>query len=87
LLLIDVVANDPICSAAAGRWGGLPFAVTTSPTKMDSYATPANAPGLWDSFGLSKYTFGSGSFSQNVRGRWYADICVEVRLLWASILA
>ena len=34
--------------------------------------------GLWDSFGLSKYTFGSGSFSQDARGRWYANICVEV---------
>ena len=34
--------------------------------------------GLWDSFGLSEYTFGSGSFSQDARGRWYANICVEV---------
>jgi len=34
--------------------------------------------GLWDSFGLSQYNIGSGSFSQDPRGRWYANICVEV---------
>lgn len=32
---------------------------------------------LWDSFGLSKYKLGSGSFSEDARGRWYANICVE----------
>ena len=32
---------------------------------------------LWDSFGLSNYKLGSGSFSQDARGRWYANICVE----------
>jgi len=26
--------------------------------------------GVWDSFGLSKYKLGSGSFSQDARGRW-----------------
>jgi putative transposase len=34
---------------------------------------------LWDSFGLSQYKIGSGSFSQDARGRWYANICVEVK--------
>ena len=34
--------------------------------------------GLWDSYGLSQYKLGSGSFSQDARGRWYANICVEV---------
>lgn len=33
--------------------------------------------GLWDSFGLSNYRLGSGNFSQDARGRWYANICVE----------
>ena len=33
--------------------------------------------GAWDSFGLSQYKLGSGSFSQDARGRWYANICVE----------
>lgn len=34
--------------------------------------------GLWDSYGLDQYKLGSGSFSQDTRGRWYANICVEV---------
>jgi putative transposase len=34
--------------------------------------------GLWDSYGLSQYKLGSGNFSQDARGRWYANICVEV---------
>ena len=34
--------------------------------------------GLWDSYGLHQYKLGSGSFSQDARGRWYANICVEV---------
>jgi IS605 OrfB family transposase len=33
--------------------------------------------GLWDSYGLNQYRLGSGSFSQDARGRWYANICVE----------
>lgn len=32
---------------------------------------------FWDSYGLSKYKLGSGNFSQDNRGRWYANICVE----------
>lgn len=33
--------------------------------------------GLWDSYGLAGYKLRSGSFSQDARGRWYANICVE----------
>lgn len=33
--------------------------------------------GMWDSYGLSDYELRSGSFSQDARGRWYANICVE----------
>lgn len=40
--------------------------------------------GLWDSFGLSKYKLGSGSFSQDARGRWYANISVEVAVVQAT---
>lgn len=32
----------------------------------------------WDSYGLSKYDFRSGSFSQDARGRWYFNIVVHV---------
>ena len=32
----------------------------------------------WDSYGLSQYSFRSGSFSQDARGRWYFNIVVQV---------
>lgn len=33
---------------------------------------------VWDSYGLSAYKFRAGSFSEDSRGRWYFNICVEV---------
>jgi putative transposase len=35
---------------------------------------------IWDSYGLSRYKFKSGSFSEDSRGRWYFNIAVEVAL-------
>jgi len=34
--------------------------------------------GLWDSYGLSQYDLGAGSFSEDARGRWYANITVKI---------
>jgi putative transposase len=36
--------------------------------------------GLWDSYGLSRYERGSGSFNEDSRGRWYVNIAVKVQL-------
>jgi putative transposase len=33
---------------------------------------------LWDSYGLADYQLRSGTFSQDARGRWYANLCVDV---------
>lgn len=33
---------------------------------------------VWDSYGLSKFEFRSGSFSEDARGRWYFNVVVEV---------
>lgn len=33
---------------------------------------------LWDSYGLSQYALRSGSFTEDSRGRWYLNICVQV---------
>jgi len=33
---------------------------------------------VWDSYGLSKYKFKSGSFNEDARGRWYFNVIVEV---------
>ena len=34
---------------------------------------------LWDSYGLSSFELGAGSFSEDARGRWYLNISVKVR--------
>ena len=36
--------------------------------------------GVWDSYGLSDYTFKSGSFNEDTRGRWYFNVVVEVEV-------
>ena len=36
--------------------------------------------GLWDSYDLSKYDLGTGSFSQDARGRWYFNVTVKVEI-------
>lgn len=32
---------------------------------------------VWDSYGLSQYTFRAGSFNEDSRGRWYFNVVVE----------
>ena len=34
---------------------------------------------LWDSYGLSQYELGTGSFSEDARGRWYFNVTTEVQ--------
>ncbi|WP_208460983.1 RNA-guided endonuclease InsQ/TnpB family protein [Paraburkholderia mimosarum] len=36
--------------------------------------------GLWDSYGLSRYELGAGSFNEDSRGRWYVNIAVKVQV-------
>ena len=36
--------------------------------------------GVWDSYGLSQYELGTGSFSQDARGRWYFNTTVKVEV-------
>ena len=38
----------------------------------------------WDSYGLSRYEFRAGSFSQDARGRWYFNVVVEVKITTRS---
>lgn len=33
---------------------------------------------LWDSYGLHQYELGTGSFSEDARGRWYLNVTVKV---------
>ena len=34
---------------------------------------------LWDGYGLADYELGSGSLSEDARGRWYLNVCVKVK--------
>ena len=34
--------------------------------------------GVWDSYGLSGFHLGTGSWSEDARGRWYANITVKI---------
>lgn len=36
--------------------------------------------GIWDSYGFSEYQLGTGSFSEDSRGRWYFNTMVEVEV-------
>ncbi|KPC17600.1 hypothetical protein [Pseudomonas amygdali] len=36
--------------------------------------------GLWDFYGLSKYTLKAGSFNEDSRGRWYLNVAVRVEV-------
>ena len=35
---------------------------------------------LWDSYGLQQYELGTGSFSEDARGRWYLNVTVKAKV-------
>ena len=39
---------------------------------------------VWDSYGLSNYSFRSGSFSEDARGRWYFNVVVAVPMVQSN---
>lgn len=57
--------------------GWIPFKVGTVTYKNGQLRYAGRFFGMWDSYGLADYKLRSGSFSQDARGRWYANICVE----------
>ena len=57
--------------------GWIPFKVGAVTYKNGQLRYAGQFFGMWDSYGLADYKFRSGSFSQDARGRWYANICVE----------
>ena len=58
--------------------GWIPFKSNAIAYKNGQLRYAGTCFSLWDSFGLCQYKCGSGSFNQDARGRWYANICVEV---------
>ena len=57
--------------------GWIPFKVGAVTYKNGQLRYAGQFFGMWDSYGLADYKFRSGSFSQDARGRWYANLCVE----------
>jgi len=58
--------------------GWIPFKSRASRYKDGQIHFAGLKLGLWDSYGLSKYALRSGSFSEDSRGRWYLNVCVQV---------
>ena len=58
--------------------GWIPFKSSAIRYKNGQVFYCGKAIGLWDSYGLSKYELGTGSFSEDARGRWYLNVTVKV---------
>ena len=61
--------------------GWIPFKQSAITYKNGQIHLAGKALSLWDSYDLSKqeYELGSGTISQDARGRWYINISVKVR--------
>ena len=58
--------------------GWIPFKVGAVTYQNGQLRYAGQFLSLWDSYGLAEYRLRSGSFSQDARGRWYANLCVDV---------
>ena len=58
--------------------GWIPFKAGSVKAKSGQVFFNGQLLGLWDSYGLNKYTLKSGSFSEDATGRWYLNVQAEV---------
>jgi len=58
--------------------GWVPFKIGAAKYKAGQTQFAGHKLGLWDSYGLGQYSLRSGSFSEDSRGRWYFNVCVQV---------
>lgn len=59
--------------------GWIPFKARALQFKNGQIVFAGNRLGIWDSYGLDQYTFRAGSFSEDARGRWYLNVCIQVK--------
>jgi IS605 OrfB family transposase len=59
--------------------GWVPFKIGAAKYKVGQIQFAGFNLGLWDSYGLSQYALRAGSFSEDSRGRWYLNVCVQVK--------
>ena len=57
--------------------GWLPFKVRTIRYAHGQVYYAGQWLSLWDSYGLSDFDLRAGSISEDARGRWYLNVCVE----------
>ena len=69
-----------VSNGARKSLGWIPFKCGATTLRNGQLRYAGHYFGLWDSYGLSRYKLGSGSFSQDARGRWYANICVKTEV-------
>ena len=58
--------------------GWIPFKSRAASWKNGQVKFAGHHFKVWDSYGLSQYQFRAGSFSEDSRGRWYFNVCVQV---------
>ena len=58
--------------------GWVPFKVRTIRYAHGQVYFAGRWLSLWDSWGLGGYDLRAGSFSEDARGRWYLNVCVQV---------
>lgn len=67
------------CSGGARRaLGWIPFKKAGIQYQNGQIRFNGHFFNIWDSYGLSNYSLGTGSFSQDAQGRWYFNTTVEV---------
>lgn len=58
--------------------GWVPFKARAVQYKSGQIQFAGHTFGLWDSYGLGQYRLRAGSFSEDSRGRWYLNVCIQV---------
>lgn len=67
-----------VSSGSKRSLGFVPFKKGSAKWKSGQVVFAKRHFDVWDTYGLSQYEFTSGSFSEDARGRWYFNVCVQV---------
>ena len=66
-----------VSGGARRSLGWIPFKASAIRYRGGQVWYGGRALSLWDSYGLSQFELGSGSFSEDSRGRWYLNVTVK----------
>ena len=67
-----------VCRGSRRSLGWVPFEASAIRYKGGQVWYCGRPLCLWDSYGLADYKLGTGSFSEDTRGRWYLNVTVRV---------